>query len=119
MALMALRRYELAIASFDQALRHNPNSAKTWDKRGTALLQLGRNAEAINSFKKALEINPKYAAAYYHQASCYALQGQSDAALETLQKAIDLDPKLRQQARTDVSFEELWDDRWFRSLIAP
>ncbi|WP_414754840.1 tetratricopeptide repeat protein [Anabaena sp. CCY 9910] len=118
LALIELEEYEEAIASFDKALELQPNSAKIWDKRGYTLVRLGRDDEAITSFNQALEIKPEYASAYYNKAVCYALQRDVESSLENLQKSITLNPKYKEDAATDIDFDEIADDEKFKQLIA-
>lgn len=118
MALIELEEYEEAIASFDQALELQPNSPKIWDKRGYSLVRLGRDDEAITSFNQALEIKPEYASAYYNKAACYAMQGDVNSSLENLQQAIILNPKYKEDAATDIDFDEIAGDEKFKQLIA-
>ncbi|HEY9875667.1 MAG TPA: tetratricopeptide repeat protein, partial [Candidatus Obscuribacterales bacterium] len=86
-------------------------------KRGYALVQLGSDRDAIASFNKALKLKPDYASAFYNKASCYALRGDVGLALDNLQQAIALNPRYREEAQSDIAFEELLDDESFRQLV--
>lgn len=52
------KRYEEAIASFDQALQYKPDDAQTWNSRGIALMNISRYEEATGSFDQALQFKP-------------------------------------------------------------
>jgi len=54
----ASEQYERAIASYDEALKHQPNQDGAWNNRGIALGKLERYEEAIASYDEALRINP-------------------------------------------------------------
>ena len=76
-----------------------------------------RDDEAIASFNKALEINPDYASAYYNKAACYGLQRQVELSLLTLQQAIELNPRYKEDAVTDLDFDDIADDERFKELV--
>ncbi|MBD2347099.1 tetratricopeptide repeat protein [Anabaena subtropica] len=118
LALIELEEYEEAIASFDKALQFQPNSPKIWDKRGYTLVRLGLDDEAVISFDKALEIKPDYASAYYNKAACYALQREVNLALANLEHAINLNPRYKEDAATDIDFDEIANNEHFQELIA-
>ena len=82
------------------------------------LVKLGRDRDALKSFDKALELNPAYAKTYYNRAVCYALQRETDKSLENLQKAVQIDPRYKEEAQADESFEDIWQDNWFKELVA-
>ena len=58
--LVQAKKYEEAIAIFEQMLRDFPQSAKVWSKYGQtlALPEVNREEEAYSSFKKARQIDP-------------------------------------------------------------
>lgn len=118
LALIELEEYEEAIASFDKALQFQPDSPKIWDKRGYTLVRLGLDDEAIISFNKALEIQPDYAKAHYNKAACYALQKEVNLALVNLEQAINLNPRYKEDATTDIDFDEIVNNENFQKLIA-
>jgi tetratricopeptide (TPR) repeat protein len=115
--LLELERYEDAVTSFDKALEFQPNSPKVWDKRGYTLVMLGEDDQAIISFDKALEIKSDYPSAYYHKAACYALQRKVELALENLQKAMEFNPSYREDAATDIDFDDIKNEPDFQRLI--
>jgi Flp pilus assembly protein TadD len=56
-ALNDLKRYEEAIAAFDQAIRLNPNDATFYYGKGIALNDLNRYEEAKQVFEKAHQLS--------------------------------------------------------------
>lgn len=115
--MLELEDYENAVASFDKALEFQPNSPKVWDKRGYSLVMLGEDDQAITNFDKALEIKSDYPSAYYNKAVCYALQKKVELSLENLQKAIEFNPSYREDATTDIDFDEIKNEPGFQRLI--
>jgi tetratricopeptide (TPR) repeat protein len=113
-----LERYEDAIVCFGKAIKLKPDSYKAWNNRGYALVRLGRDDEAIESFDKALGMKPDYASAYYNKAACYALQRQVELALENLQRAVEINPNYKEEASTDIDFDEIASDKRFRQFVA-
>jgi tetratricopeptide (TPR) repeat protein len=51
-ALYYLKRYDEALAAFDQAAAIDPDFAGTWTYRGTTLSALGRYPEALAAYEK-------------------------------------------------------------------
>jgi tetratricopeptide (TPR) repeat protein len=66
-ALYNLKRYEEAIAAYDQAIRLDPNSAMAYNNKGFALYNLKRYKEAIAAYDQAIRLDPNYALAYYNK----------------------------------------------------
>jgi tetratricopeptide (TPR) repeat protein len=118
LALEELEEYDIAIASFDKVIELKPDSYKAWNHRGYGLVRLGYDEEALLCFDKALSIQPDYANAYYNKAACYALQRKVELAIENLQTAIDLNPSYKEDAETDIDFDEIAQDKRFGQLIA-
>jgi tetratricopeptide (TPR) repeat protein len=55
--LSSCNRYEEAIASFDVALKLEPNKQKAWYKIGLAYYSIGLYEEAAKNLRKAVELN--------------------------------------------------------------
>jgi tetratricopeptide (TPR) repeat protein len=63
-------------------------------------------------------MKPDYASAYYNKAACYALQRQVELALENLQRAVEINPSYKDEASTDIDFDEIASDKRFRQFVA-
>ena len=50
--------FNKAIASWEKALKINPNLSEAWHNRGSALGRLGKYKKAVKSFQQALAIDP-------------------------------------------------------------
>jgi Tfp pilus assembly protein PilF len=84
--------YAQAIASWDKALKINPNLPEAWHNRGSALGRLGKYEAAIKSFQSALAIDPDNYQAWNDRAhALYQLENWSGA-IESWSQAIKLMP---------------------------
>ncbi len=90
--LLDLRRYEDALASYDQALALNPDYADAIANRGNALLALDRHQEALASYDKAVDIRPDHADAYSNRGNALLSLKRYDEALTSYSHAIVLRP---------------------------
>lgn len=57
-ALYLNQEYEEALASFEKAIKINPNSARAWSFKGAVLSQINQNKEACAAFQEALRLEP-------------------------------------------------------------
>ena len=84
--------YASAVASWEKALKLDPNLSEAWHNRGSALGRLGRYEEAIESFDRALEIAVNNYQAWNDRAhALYQLQ-KWEAAVVSWSKAIEFMP---------------------------
>ena len=66
-----LKRYEEAIAAYEQAIRLDPNYASAYNNKGTALNDLKRYEEAIAAYEQAIRLDPNYTFAYNNKGMLY------------------------------------------------
>jgi tetratricopeptide (TPR) repeat protein len=90
--LYKLRRYEDAIASYDEALELQPNDALTWYNRGVALGKLGRYEDAIDSYNKALELRPNLFWIRSNRGVALDELGRYEDAIASYDEALELQP---------------------------
>ena len=84
--------FSSAIASWDKALKLNPNLSEAWHNRGSALGRLGKYEEAIQSFNKAINIAPERYQAWNDRAhALYQIQKWQQS-VESWDKAISIMP---------------------------
>jgi tetratricopeptide (TPR) repeat protein len=76
-----LNEYEDAIATFDNAVRINPDDPSAWFSRGIALNNLGRYEEAIASYEKALQLDPDNRQTWYNIGNTLLITGNHKEAL--------------------------------------
>lgn len=91
-ALNELRRYALAVESFDHAIRLDPRLAVAYNNRAFALRRQGRISDAVSDFSKALQLRPQYALAYSNRGYAYKSQKDFDKAMRDYDAAISLSP---------------------------
>jgi tetratricopeptide (TPR) repeat protein len=59
-----LKRYQEAIAAYEQAIRLDPNDAVTYRSKGVALHDLKRYQEALAAYEQAIRLDPNDTRAY-------------------------------------------------------
>jgi len=90
--LMNLRRYEEALAAYEQAIRLDPNFARAYNGKGLTLNSLKRYEEAIAAFEQAIRLDPNNAEAYNFKGIALNSLKRYEEALAALEQAIRLDP---------------------------
>ena len=90
-----------AIASYDQALKIQPDFRLAWYNRGNGLYNLGRLEEAIASYDQALEIQPDYHEAWYNRGVALANLGRWAEEIASYDKALEIKP----------DYHEAWTNR--------
>jgi Flp pilus assembly protein TadD/TolB-like protein/tRNA A-37 threonylcarbamoyl transferase component Bud32 len=86
----ARRAYQRAIALADEAIRLNPNNARAYLSRASALAKLGRVPEARTAIIRALELEPQYASNAYEAAVIANIAGAEDDAIARIEQALRL-----------------------------
>ena len=86
------KKYEEAIADFDQAIRFNNDFDQAWMMRGEALLQLERYEDAIAAYDQTIKINPQYWQAWYYRGIALESLQRSEEAIESWRKAAEIEP---------------------------
>src|SRR5215831_10540165 len=67
-----------AIAAFNDAIRIDPKSDRTFARRGLAYARKGDNDRAITDFNEAIRLNPKNDRAFAGRGFVYARKGDED-----------------------------------------
>jgi tetratricopeptide (TPR) repeat protein len=93
-ALYNLKRYDEAIAAYEQAIRLGPNYASAYYGKGLALYNLKHYDEAIAAYEQAIRLDPNYAFAYHCKSVALDNLKRYDEALAASEQAIRLDPDL-------------------------
>src|SRR5262245_264516 len=85
------KRVALGLASFQEAVRLNPDSALYHNTLGVVFLHyLGKPVEAQAEFQKAIDLDSSYAEAYTNLGVTLAQQGKWEDAVTAYRKAISL-----------------------------
>jgi tetratricopeptide (TPR) repeat protein len=86
-----------AIASFNEAIRLNPNFAEAYGYRGLAYKRLGMIEKAIEDYTQAIRLSPNnprdQASMYYNRGLAYSNLRRPQEAVNDFTKAIQLNPK--------------------------
>ncbi len=90
--LLAVRRFEEALALFEFALRSVKNDPDLWFGHGYALLNLTRFQEATNSLNNAVALAPRFPSAWYNLGRAYAGAGDYPNGIAALNRALAFDP---------------------------
>lgn len=88
--------FQGAIASWDQALRLNPNLSEAWHNKGSALGRLGKYIEAIQSFDHAVRIDPDSYQAWNDRAHALYKMQEWPKAIASWDRAIQIMPDRHQ-----------------------
>src|SRR5947209_4757413 len=86
------KRYDEALAAFEQALRLDPNNAIAYSNKGAALNNLKRYNEALAAAEQALRLDPNNAIAYNNKGPTHNNLKRYDEALAAYEQALRLDP---------------------------
>ena len=81
---------EKAIADANEAIRANPNNAKSYLARGKAYLAGGQIDNALADFDAAVKLDPADAEAYFHRATARQRRELIEQAIDDLTSAIRL-----------------------------
>ncbi|GCL53582.1 tetratricopeptide repeat protein [Microcystis aeruginosa NIES-3806] len=88
------KKYELALADFNKAMKLNPNYAMAYSGRGELYYYQKKYDLALADFNKAIELDSKLAITYNNRGNLYYYQQKYELALADWNKAIELDSKL-------------------------
>jgi protein O-mannosyl-transferase len=94
-ALLKIKKFEMAIFHYSEAIRINPYYAHAYYNRGSVFYILGQKQLAIEDYKRAISTmpqNPNYASAYIYLGNNYADLGQYQLAIDNYNEAIRLKP---------------------------
>jgi tetratricopeptide (TPR) repeat protein len=86
----AKRAFERAVELCDEAIKVNPNDARAYLSRATALAKLGKEREARTAILRAMELEPQYASNAYEAAVIANIAGSDDETVSRLEQALRL-----------------------------
>ena len=89
---VALERYNVAIDSYRQVLKINPNYAEAYYNIGICLHKLGLLDPAIDKYRQAIKIKPVNADSYNNIGLCFEDKGDLDAAIVNYRHAVSIAP---------------------------
>jgi tetratricopeptide (TPR) repeat protein len=85
-----LPEFELAIADYNEAIRHNSTHAIAFNNRGAMYAAKREYDRAIADFSEAIRLDPDYALAHRNRAFSYSCKADYDAALADYSEVIRL-----------------------------
>jgi len=90
--LNELKRFDEALASYDQAIALRPDHVTALINRGNILLRLRRLDEALTSYDRAIVLKPDYAEAFANRGAVLSELKRFGEALQSYDRAIMLQP---------------------------
>ena len=90
----ALQRGDVggAMADYNEAIKHKPDSAEAYNNRGNANEILGRYNEAIADYDRVLELKPDFVEAYFNRGNVKYDLGDHSGAMADCDRVIELKP---------------------------
>jgi serine/threonine protein kinase/predicted TPR repeat methyltransferase len=92
-ALLALIRFQEAVACHDKAHELDPGDLFALRSKGDALEALGWLEEAFACYERVLEIDPLYARGWIDKGDALRSRGSADEALACYDKALEINPR--------------------------
>lgn len=91
-ALLKAKRFEDALASYEEVMKLQPQQAQSYYDCGMALLMLHYYEEAIERFDRALAIDADYAACHHDRGVSLGALGRHREAIESFDRALARKP---------------------------
>jgi tetratricopeptide (TPR) repeat protein len=111
MTLLAGRKVDEAIGSFNESLRVKPGQPKALHSLGLALAQQGKLDDAVQRFQQAIEEDPAYSKAYANLGNALTMQGKKEEAAAAYRKALEVAPRDRDAPITHFNLANLLRER--------
>ncbi|WP_430912660.1 tetratricopeptide repeat protein [Methylobacterium sp. sgz302541] len=83
---------DAALAAYTEAVRLDPNSAKSFNNRGIVLKEKGETDRALADYDSAIRVDPRHAKAFYNRGVLNRDRREPAKALADLDESIRLDP---------------------------
>ncbi|PKN92960.1 MAG: hypothetical protein CVU43_24845, partial [Chloroflexi bacterium HGW-Chloroflexi-5] len=87
-----------------------------YNNRGAAYYALGKYKQAIVDLSKAIELEPQYASPYYRRARLYSMMRNVKGALLDLTTAIQMKSSYKNDAKSEIDFDNIRHTPEFRRL---
>ena len=88
----SLKRYEEALAAFEQVIRLDTYDADAYNYKGNALNHLKRYEEALAAYEQAIRLNPNSTIAYSNKGNALYKLDRNQEALAAFEQTIRLNP---------------------------
>jgi tetratricopeptide (TPR) repeat protein len=109
-------KYNEGMAAIDKALQLKPDFGYARFNKALAYELFGHYAEALQWYDKALEVED-YVWSYYGISSIYGRRGDIPNTIKYLKIAIEKDPIVKEEAATEVDFNNVRSSKEFKELI--
>jgi predicted CXXCH cytochrome family protein len=93
-ALRASGRFEQAIATYEQAVQREPQSAAALERLALGLMRLQRYSQGEAVFREALNLVPGHAETWANLGTLYLEQHRTTEAVAAFEKSLTIDPEL-------------------------
>ncbi|TMQ55880.1 MAG: tetratricopeptide repeat protein [Candidatus Eisenbacteria bacterium] len=90
------KRFEAALADFNQALALNSRTSGIWNCKGNALTELGRYDSALACYDRAIKLNPSWGEALNSRGAAKLRKGDAAGSVADFSRAIGLNATGRQ-----------------------
>ncbi|MGV8057125.1 MAG: tetratricopeptide repeat protein [Smithellaceae bacterium] len=116
-AYSCLGNLDRALADLNKSLQMDPNNPLVYIFRAWAYNAQGNKRLALNDFNKSLNIAPNNSIVLWNIAAFHVLSGEKEKSLQELGKAVRMNSALKKLAKTNASFQLLWNDTEFKKLV--
>jgi tetratricopeptide (TPR) repeat protein len=114
---IGLGKFNQALADLNKAAQLDPKNPHVYHLRAWAHHGLGNKRQALEDFEISLNLAPNNSWTLWNIAAYYALQGEKEKSLAALGRAIRINSALKKMAKTNKSFQSLWNDVDFRKIV--
>ncbi len=91
------KRYEAAIASYEQSLKHDGAQPEALNNLGFCHKELGRYQRAVSYYKDAIRLDRNLAEAYEYLGEAYLKMGKIDLAKQQYKKLLPIDAEVAEE----------------------
>jgi len=105
------------ILIYDEILNIKKDDIEAITYKADALLEIGEVRWALNLTNVAIEYDDEYALAYWQRACAYAKLDKQTEALKDIEKALKLSDTLQDELLNEKHFENLHENKLFKTLI--
>ena len=109
--------FRQALEDMNKAAQMDPNNPAVYMMRAWVHNALGNKRQALDDFDKSLNLAPNNSWTLWNIAAYYALNSEKEKSILALGKAIRTNGTLKKLAKTNKSFQSLWNDVDFRKLV--
>lgn len=92
-SLYRQKRYQKALAAYEQALALAPKNAEIWTRKGDVLYDLHQPEEALSAYEQALALDSLSAGIWNNKGNALAALQRNEEALTAYEQGLTLDPQ--------------------------